>query len=88
MNFPVFNGPFVPVSSIASQTVLDNVARCLSPGPIYDGPPIDRESMPSPLANCPDWPINDAWRDFAFAPVTFRSLTVDIDPSPDIDIVL
>ena len=64
----------------------DVLARCLSPGPFYDGPAIDRESLLWPLSVCPNWPINGEWLDFAFEKVTFRPLTVDIDISdiPDI----
>ena len=35
-----------------------------------------------------DWPISDTCRDFAFAPVVFRALTVDIEPYPAMDIAL
>ena len=85
-DFPVNINPDVSTASAASQSVPADIARCLSPGPTYEGP-VDRE-LPWPFSECPDWPINDSWRDFAFAPVTFRPLTVDIDPFPDLDIVL
>ena len=79
--------PDVSIASDATQSVPADIARCLSPGPISEGS-VDRESLPWPFSECPDWPINDTWRDFAFAPVTFRPLTVDIEQFPDPDIVL
>ena len=42
---------------------------CVSPGPTYNGPPIDRDVLPSPLRGCVDWPMNSDWLEFAFAPV-------------------
>ena len=47
------------------------VSSVLSPGPTYDGPEPDPALMIWPLSECPDWPINDSWRDFAFLPVVF-----------------
>ena len=35
-----------------------------------------------------DWPISNSHRDFAFAPVVFHALTVDIEPFPAMDIAL
>jgi uncharacterized protein len=50
-------------------------SSCLSPGPAYNGPPLeDSNANTWPFSNCPDWPINNDWLRFAFAPVTF---TVD-----------
>ena len=77
-----------PVGAPVSPVASDVLARCLSPGPFYDGPAIDRESLPWPLSVCPDWPINAEWLDFAFEKVTFRPLTVDIEPSDIPDIAL
>ncbi len=52
-------------------------SSCLSPGPAYNGPPLeDSNANTWPFSNCPDWPINNDWLRFAFAPVTF---TVDED---------
>jgi hypothetical protein len=50
-------------------------SSCLSPGPPYVGPPLDDPHAGIwPFSVCPDWPINDEWLRFAFAPVVF---TVD-----------
>jgi len=65
-----------PVSHIAAP----EHASCLSPGPPYDGPPIDRDALPWPLRDCPDWPMNPDWLEFAFA-------RVDLAPEPDDDIL-
>ena len=73
----------VEEDAVSASPVPEEFARCLSPGPAYNGPEIDRSSLPWPLASCPDWPINDDWRDFAFAPVEFSSKPLDIDPIPD-----
>jgi len=77
-----------PVGAPVSPVVSDVLARCLSPGPFYDGPAIDRESLLWPLSVCPDWPINAEWLDFAFEKVTVRPLTVDINLSDIPDIAL
>ena len=52
-----------PVGAPVSPVAPDVLARCLSPGPFYDGPAIDRESLPWPLSVCPDWPSNAEWLD-------------------------
>ena len=52
---------------------------CLSPGPTYSGPPVDRDGWP--LRGCPDWPMNTDWLEFAFAHVVYRNpLSGDIEP--------
>ena len=48
---------------------------CLSPGPVYDGPPVDPGEL-SPLEEVPDWPMAPSWRDFAFE-------RVDLNPRSD-----
>ena len=58
-----------------------DIARCLSPGPPSDC--ADRSSLSWPFSECPDWPINREWLDFAFDKVTFKS-SVDIDIDTDI----
>jgi hypothetical protein len=58
-----------------------DIARCLSPGPPSDC--ADRSSLSWPFSECPDWPINREWLDFAFDKVTFKS-SVDIDNDTDI----
>ena len=57
--------PLSPVYQVAAP----ELTSCLSPRPSYDGPPIDRGALPWPLSNCPDWPMNPAWLEFAFARV-------------------
>ena len=54
------------------------LARCLSPRPTYDGPEPDPAIMVWPLSSQPDWPISDAFRDFAFDTVVLRTRS----PSP------
>ena len=66
--------PLSPVYPVAAP----GLASCLSPGPTYEGPPIDRGALPWPLSNCPDWPMNPAWLEFAFA-------RVDLAPEPNDD---
>ena len=46
----------------------------LSPGPSYDGKreDVDPYFMRWPLNECPDWPISNSWRDFAFEEVVLR----------------
>ena len=51
-------------------------ARCLSPGPAYEGPEPDPSIMVSPFSELPDWPISSSWAEFAFLPVVFH-------PQPD-----
>ena len=46
---------------------------CVSPGPIYDGPPVDIEL--SPLGEV-DWPMAPSWCEFAFERVV-------LDPRSD-----
>ena len=55
------------------------LSSCLSPGPISNGSPSDPSSLGWPFSVCPDWPMNDDWLRFAFAPVSF-SFRVDVDP--------
>ena len=81
---PAAVGPSLPVSARCRCPG----PVCVSPGPTYNGSPIDRVSLPWPLTEQLDWPINDSWRDFAFAPVCFPVLTVDIEPFPTLDIAL
>ena len=77
---PVANLNTMNTSSVSSGATAVVKSTCLSPGPTYDGPPIDRSDIPWPLSECPDWPISDSWRDFAFAPVVFSArLPLDID---------
>ena len=54
-------------------------SSCLSPGPISNGSPPDPSSLGWPFSVCPDWPMNEDWLRFAFAPVSF-SFRVDNDP--------
>jgi len=57
-----------------ANTCLDaERSLCLSPGPNYDGPLPDPESITWPFSEFPDWPISDTWRDFAFDPVVLRA---------------
>ena len=76
--------PASPTTAIVTTTAVsphvgeDMVSSCLSPGPTYNGPPIDPELALWPLSSLPDWPINDSWRDFAFLPVVFSSRPVDL----------
>jgi hypothetical protein len=55
------------------------LSSCLSPGPISNGSPPDPSSLGWPFSVCPDWPMNEDWLRFAFAPVSF-SFRVDVDP--------
>jgi hypothetical protein len=64
---------FVPFSLPPGQAT-----SCLSPGPAYDGPEPDPALMVWPLSAQPDWPISDAFRDFAFDTVVLRTRS----PSP------
>jgi hypothetical protein len=82
MNFNDHAQP-VSVPAPASPVILDSpvsdmIARCLSPGPTYDGPDPDPALMVWPLCTQPDWPISDSWRDFAFETVVLRTRS----PSP------
>jgi hypothetical protein len=63
--------PCLPDPSVGSPIPCVRVSSVLSPGPTYDGPEPDPALMIWPLSECPDWPINDSWRDFAFLPVVF-----------------
>jgi hypothetical protein len=66
------------VSAAPASPISDMLARCLSPGPAYDGPEPDPALMVWPLSAQPDWPISDAFRDFAFETVVLRARS----PSP------
>jgi hypothetical protein len=46
----------------------------ISPGPKYDGPDApDPTLIVSPFSDQPEWPISDAWRDFAFDTVVLNA---------------
>ena len=84
-NFNVDAPDFTPSAhSIDSpgHQVPPEFARCLSPGPPSDC--TDRSSLSWPFSECPDWPINREWLDFAFEKVTFKPLTLDNDIDTDI----
>ena len=83
-NFNVDAPDFTPAHSIDSpgHQVPPEFARCLSPGPPSDC--TDRSSLSWPFSECPDWPINREWLDFAFEKVTFKPLTLDNDIDTDI----
>ena len=82
----------VPVYTVSSSTASSSTSFangvcscpdgvCVSPGPAYNGPPIDRDALPSPLRGCVDWPMNSDWLEFAFAPVVCRNpVSGDIEP--------
>ena len=72
--------PMLNVSPVDSAPVaaLDEIARCLSPGPACDGPPPEHDAVSGPLSLCPDWPISDSWLNFAFD-------TVVLDAHPEDD---
>ena len=59
----------LPVPSAATDS---EFARCLSPGPMYEGPEPDPSIMVSPFVELPDWPISRSWAEFAFLPIIFH----------------
>ena len=88
---PVVSSPAMsPAVPVAVVSVPDFVpfpplpagqaSSCLSPGPPYVGSPQSQLWDPV-LSSLPDWPISDAWRDFAFEPLplplTLRNYTCE-----------
>jgi hypothetical protein len=73
---------FVPFPPLPSG----QASSCLSPGPPYVGSPQPQLWDPV-LSSLPDWPISDAWRDFAFEPLPLRltlettHVKMNIDPN-------
>ena len=70
---------FIPRSPLVASLVpvIDepsspSIARCLSPGPRFDGPTPDPSTI-WPLSEYPDWPISDDLRDFAFDTVVLST---------------
>ena len=71
--------PAVAVPAPAMSLVAPGwVSSHLSPGPTYDGPTPDPALMLSPLSSCPDWPISDSWRDYAFETVSLPAFLSDL----------
>jgi hypothetical protein len=60
-------------AALVDEPISSDIARCLSPGPRYDGPTPDPVTMVWPLSVQPDWPISDAFRDFAFDTVVLNA---------------
>ena len=68
-----YDGPFdLPVPDAPSTPVMRR-SSCLSPGPAYDDPDTPDPELVGPLSTQPDWPINSAWAEFAFAPVVLST---------------
>ena len=67
-------------AAVSPEPADSEFARCLSPGPAYDGPEPDPSIMVWPFSELPDWPISTSWAEFAFLPIEFRPCPVSPVP--------